>query len=368
MISIIMPVYNGEKYINQAIDSILKQTYKNFELIIVDDGSKDNTAAIIKSYKDDRIKYIQQENSGPGAARNRAMSVAKGKYFAFCDADDVYVENKLELQCEILDNRADISVVFGDYYVTDSQFNITRIAKPEYYSDNRHNMLAYMLFRNIISFPPSIMFRRECYEEGFRYDEKLRINEDYILLLGLLEKYNFYYLPEILQYYRRHSDNLTNNMTQMKNNALTIIQRYSIERIDEILEESDFCLEDKLRLKGKICMRKKEPDIALESFKKIDDVYKTWLDYFYIGNLYYILEDYESAVDNYKKAKSFYECGMELFNNLGCALYKQGKSECAKYFEIAYNMNNKYTDARRNYNNLQDMQECNFTMFELRKI
>ena len=103
LISIITPTYNCGKFIGETIETVLNQTYKNWEMIIVDDESKDNTEEVVSTYKDPRIKYIRlTENSGAAIARTRAMQEAKGKYMAFLDSDDLWKSNKLEAQIKFM--------------------------------------------------------------------------------------------------------------------------------------------------------------------------------------------------------------------------------------------------------------------------
>src|SRR5258705_4662408 len=117
-VSVIMPAFNAEKFIKDAIISVTRQTYPHWELIVIDDGSTDSTAAIVKEYAslDDRIKYVHQENAGQGQARNHGLKVAKGHYVAFLDADDQWLpEMLLTLVITIFRHKADI--VFFDCYV-----------------------------------------------------------------------------------------------------------------------------------------------------------------------------------------------------------------------------------------------------------
>jgi glycosyltransferase involved in cell wall biosynthesis len=100
MVSVIIVVYNGEKYIDEAIQSALNQTYKDIELIVVDDGSTDGTKDVVEKYKN--VKYIYQENRGQGSSRNVGIENSKGDYLAFLDADDLYASDKIEKQLEIL--------------------------------------------------------------------------------------------------------------------------------------------------------------------------------------------------------------------------------------------------------------------------
>ena len=122
LISIVIPAYNREKTILRCIDSVLKQTYKNIEIIVVDDGSTDKTQEIILSVKDSRIKYVKLEkNSGAQVARNKGIEFADGKWIAFLDSDDMWEEDKLEIQYEILKKNGfdEYIVVHGDCYCYD---------------------------------------------------------------------------------------------------------------------------------------------------------------------------------------------------------------------------------------------------------
>lgn len=112
LISTIIPVYNGERYISEAINSVLQQTYNPIEIIVIDDGSTDKTAEVVKSFGS-VLKYFYQENSGTATARNSGISLAQGNFFAFLDADDLWVENKLKLQMEIFHNNPEVDLVFG---------------------------------------------------------------------------------------------------------------------------------------------------------------------------------------------------------------------------------------------------------------
>lgn len=106
-----MPVFNGEKYVKEALDSIFCQTYKNFEVICIDDGSTDNSLSILESFGD-KITILKSINCGASEARNKGLRIAKGEYIAFLDADDLWVENKLELQIKKLEENPDLDILF----------------------------------------------------------------------------------------------------------------------------------------------------------------------------------------------------------------------------------------------------------------
>lgn len=119
MISVIVPVYNAEKYICETIDSVLAQTYTDFELLLVDDCSKDNSVKLIQGYTDSRVKLLKQSsNMGAWAARNRGLLEAKGRYIAFLDADDIWVEDKLSLEMDFMKDN-DAGFVFAGYEFAD---------------------------------------------------------------------------------------------------------------------------------------------------------------------------------------------------------------------------------------------------------
>lgn len=113
LVSIILPVYNGQKYLSESIESVLNQTYKNFELIIIDDGSTDRSAEIIKSYESNKIHYIFSVNGGTASARNLGIRSANGSMLAFLDQDDLWIYSKLQKQVQELSNSIGPKVVFG---------------------------------------------------------------------------------------------------------------------------------------------------------------------------------------------------------------------------------------------------------------
>ena len=111
-ITVFMPVYNAEKYLKEAIDSILNQTFENFELLIIDDGSTDESVKIIETYTDERIRLIHNDgNKGLPYTRNRGLNLARGKYLAIMDADDVSVKNRLEIEYNIMEKRSNLAVI-----------------------------------------------------------------------------------------------------------------------------------------------------------------------------------------------------------------------------------------------------------------
>jgi glycosyltransferase involved in cell wall biosynthesis len=113
LVSTVIPVYNGERYLDEAIESVLAQTHRPLEIIVVDDGSTDGSADVAKSFADSQVRYCYQPNSGQGAARNQGVNLASGSFFAFLDADDVWLTDKLALQMAAFENNPELDMVFG---------------------------------------------------------------------------------------------------------------------------------------------------------------------------------------------------------------------------------------------------------------
>lgn len=134
LVTIVMPAYNAQKYIEEAIRSVLMQTYEHWELIVIDDGSTDNTRPLIEVFKNQRIHLISQENVGVSVARNRGLVVAKGKYITFLDADDVLPKESLEVRVSFLEENKKIDIVDGQILVKDKEMNETLRKYIPYYS------------------------------------------------------------------------------------------------------------------------------------------------------------------------------------------------------------------------------------------
>lgn len=207
VVSIVLAVYNGEKTIREAIESVLFQSYRNWELIIVDDGSIDKTSEIIKGYKDERIKYIFQENQGRSKARNKGIFLSKGDYIAFLDSDDIWLKEHLKREIEIFHTYPEIALVYSDIEIIDEngkrmQFEIQW--KPKRYSGLPINQL---IEENFIPFSTVIIKKRILDKVGF-FDISIDGAEDWDLWLRIVkEGYKIYYLDEITVKYRWKTTN-----------------------------------------------------------------------------------------------------------------------------------------------------------------
>ena len=202
LVSVIMPSYNTAKYISESIESVLKQTYTNWELIIVDDCSTDNTDEVIATFLgDDRIRYIKNEkNSGAAVSRNRALREASGKYIAFLDSDDLWAPEKLEKQ---IDFMASTGCKFS---CTDYMIQMNGEWLPYVYTSpnkiTEWKMKNYCYFSTI-----TVMYDREYV--GLIQIEPIRKNNDYAMWLKIIKKAPCYRLPECLSYYIKHEGSIS---------------------------------------------------------------------------------------------------------------------------------------------------------------
>ena len=159
-ITVLMPAYNASNYIGEAIESVLKQTFSDFELLIIDDGSTDNTAEIVQGFKDSRIVFIQQKNAGIALALNAGLQAARAEYIARFDADDICYPNRLEMQYEFMMNNPGYIVVGSDVDYVDADGNFIFSHEASAYTNVQIKSLPYSACPFIHS---SVLFKKSDY-------------------------------------------------------------------------------------------------------------------------------------------------------------------------------------------------------------
>ncbi len=208
--SIIMPVYNGEKYLRQAIESVLAQTYSRWELIVIDDGSTDNTSNIVKSYNEPRIRYIFQENRGQAAALNHGLGLAEGGFITTLDADDWYPPNSLEERVSFLTKNLNFGAVYGDgFYCKESGENLLRFSEhmPNGISGDVYDMLIVSPFYGTGA---TVLIRKSVLDQyNIRYDESIIWCQDWDFYIRLASITTFGYVSSVTIQYRLHADGMT---------------------------------------------------------------------------------------------------------------------------------------------------------------
>jgi len=206
MITVLMPAYNAERYIGKAIESVLRQTYADFELVIVNDGSTDNTENIIRSFSDKRIVLINQANMGVGGALNTGLKHARAPYIARFDADDICVEERLEKQLGFLLANPDYILVGSDAdYILENDdflFHFRCIA-------HTHEEIMEKLYFYCPFVHPSVMYKKESVCNAGGYPTDAHNFEDYLLWTSIASKGKLYNLPEPLIKYRLNPNSVT---------------------------------------------------------------------------------------------------------------------------------------------------------------
>jgi glycosyltransferase involved in cell wall biosynthesis len=256
-ISVIIPTYNSGRFINDAIRSVISQTCQPDEIIIIDDGSTDNTRNVVESTNDNRIKYIYQENAGVSSARNLGLKVCSGDFVAFLDADDMWRPTMLEEQSSIL--ASDKSIVCSianfirfingtkckladqfQFYPELNQKNIIPGQKQNSFIVNRDAFCSLVGFGEIPSFTPVIMFRKSLIS-GVKFPTNMRICEDTVFVLCALMRGSVVFNRNILAEVRRHESNVTRDYSLIAIDKLKAFQAIlpEITRSDHLLACND---------------------------------------------------------------------------------------------------------------------------------
>ncbi len=230
-VSAVVPTYNCAPYLAAAIDSVLAQTHPVQELVVVDDGSSDGTAAVLAAYRQEpRVTVIRQRNRGQAAARNRGLAASGGEFVGFCDADDLWRPEKIERQLEAFAGEPEIGVVYTDHVYIDDAGRALPTPRLERCSGW---VAAELLVRSNVPFG-SCLFRRQALAAVGGFDERLSMGDDYDLLLRVSARYRFRYLDLPLYHYRLRSGQLSDNVERRFANALRTMARFTAAHPDLI--------------------------------------------------------------------------------------------------------------------------------------
>lgn len=371
LVSVIIPTYNNEEYIEEAIESVLSQSYKKIELIVVDDGSTDMTYMKIKKYLN-YIRYIKKTNGGVASASNIGIDMSTGEYIAFLDGDDVYTKNKIEMQVKVLENNKDVDFVYNDVEVVDEKLQHINILCSEEHCKSKFDFASKMFVRQLIPGPASIMIRRKCIEDGLRYPERYTNTSDYYFTLKLSMNYKGMDIKKVLYRYRRHKKNLTNNHSKQVQCEIDILKDIGMENVKMIVEKSSFDIIEKKVILAKVFMKIQEYLSAKVILESILDKCRRSDVFFYLGNCYYNLEEYKKSIKFYEASIEINKNMAESYNNMGCCYHALGNDEKAICnFRIAQTIRNSYLDAKNNIDRLtlktQGSPKVKLTMRELRK-
>ncbi len=238
LVSVVIPVFNGEKYLKKSIESVLAQTYKNIEIICVNDGSTDNSLCILQEYqkKYPNIKVISQENRGLSAALNSAIKIMNGKYLKKVDADDIYYSNAIEEFVSLAEEFNGNDIIYSNFDYMDLEDRITKHYMYENYDHLDKLSINLILLSNGMygnlgfDFIPKYIF-----DKCGVYDETIRLNEDYEMQLRLCILYgvNLRLVPKSLFKVRIHPDSLTRNNIYSGERRNEIIRKSILKQLDQ---------------------------------------------------------------------------------------------------------------------------------------
>lgn len=236
LVSVVITAYNYAAYLPTAVESVLSQTYKNIEVIIVNDGSTDNTDEVVRPHLSHKnIKYIKQVNAGQAVAKNCGIKNASGGYIAFLDADDYWRSDKLEKQLNVFANDSAIGVVYsGLKFISPDGEIDNSIILPQMYSGY---VLQELFIDNFIGFSTSVV-KRECFDKAGLFDEGLAMAIDWDLWLRIACHYKFAYVNEALLFYRYGHANMSQNSEKRIQCSDFVMERFLQNNRDKLNKDT----------------------------------------------------------------------------------------------------------------------------------
>lgn len=285
-ISVVIPAYNCERFIKDAIESVLNQTFNDYEIIVIDDGSTDKTKDAVLQFRE-KVKYVYQPNGGPASARNTGAALSQGEYIAFLDSDDAWLPEKLELQIEKFKNRPGLGLVYSDAYILPENFNNSEPAKVKTVFGLRHpkkgHVLNDLLLENFIP-TSSVMITKVCFQNVGPFNPKLSPIEDYDRWLHIADRYEMDYIGSPLVKYRDHISTFRKDEFVTLNNIVNTLN-------GALGEFSDI-----------------ESRVRSQVLKKISKIYIS------IGSRYFLKKDFKLASNNFSLSIKSYKSPLVFLN------------------------------------------------------
>jgi glycosyltransferase involved in cell wall biosynthesis len=231
LISVVIPVYNGEKTIRQTLESVLNQTFTDFEVIVINDGSQDATLEIVANIADPRLKVFSYPNAGQAASRNRGLSQARGEFIAFLDADDLWTSDKLEAQLRVLQENPQAAVAYSWSDCIDESGNFLREASHRTVNGD---VYAKLLLTDFLDNGSNPLIRRQAITEVGGFDESLPPAEDWDMWLRLAARYHFVAVPYPQVLYRQSANSESSNVLRLELACLRVIKRTFTQAPDSL--------------------------------------------------------------------------------------------------------------------------------------
>ncbi len=290
LVSVIIPVYNRQETIARALDSVLEQTYENMEVIIVDDGSSDDTMEILKSYSDSRIRILSQNHKGACAARNRGIDEAKGKYIAFQDSDDEWMSEKLCKQI-IYMKRKDFKVCYCPHLLYDDK--IKTIPQEYLLTDKYEDNIGDTLKSGNVISTQTLVVEKSVLDAVGKFDEEMPRLQDYELIIRIVQRYKIGYYAEALVKVYRQPISISNDNSAYKEAVYQLIKQHGhffeheymksmIFSTAEFVQEDDIEYLHRLHRVSGVPIEESFIRVAKEHFPLLS-LFRLWQKHQYIG-------------------------------------------------------------------------------------
>ena len=232
-VSVIIPTYNSARYLGEAIDSVLAQTFRDFEVLVIDDGSSDETETMMRRYGPP-VRYIRQKNSGVAVARNRGILEGRGRYVAFLDADDTWLAHKLEKQIEALDGASGAGFCYSAFTVVDSDLKPVSVSR----SKRQASALEDLLLRgNVVGSVCTVLCERALIEMLGGFDPALSQCADWDMWVRIAAHTEFIYVDEPLVTYRHHGGMISRNAALLESDSVRVLEKgFAIPGLSRLLQ------------------------------------------------------------------------------------------------------------------------------------
>lgn len=220
-VSVIIPTYNSSQFLREAVQSVLQQTFADFEIIVIDDGSTDNTAEMMQQFEG-KVIYIYQKNQGVSAARNNGIKASKGKYVAFLDSDDVWLPTKLEKQIKAIHQNPTKKVCYTEYFSVSQEMrpkDLRRIRSENYVLQD------LLLLGNVVGPPSAVIAERDIFDQIGDFDESLSLSADWDMWIRMACATEFVFLNEPLIKYRLHNSNMSKNVKLLEEDTIRLLEK-----------------------------------------------------------------------------------------------------------------------------------------------
>jgi glycosyltransferase involved in cell wall biosynthesis len=351
--TVIIPCRNGAKYIGNALNSLLIQTIKPDEIIVIDDNSTDNSLSIVNKFPLS-ITLLRGHGLGAANARNIGIMKAKSEYIAFLDCDDIFHPEKIEIQLNDLQSRASNAMSFCAVTYIDS--NGCRLGIdihcPEF---NRDHFFTLMLERNRIATTSAAMVKKSVLESVNGFDPTLSYNEEYDLWLRISSIGLVSYVDNVLLSYRLHEENISKNREGQRVNEQKALLKYPIHTVKQSVyrtyDQTDKANASYALILIRMGFEKEAERILLRA---INESESDFLAFFLLANIHLNNCRIDASIPLYEKCIELREDLAEAYNNLGVSMARKGNIEKAlKLFELSIKKKKNYSDPHRNILNLQ---------------